>query len=363
MNFPKFLFLLSVFIFVLFIFPPQSSAQSSSQSSVAEASVLKIQNTVQTNPQTKRVIKNVTLKVLSGSLTDKEFSIQDNVLSTSFSIDYKVGDNVIVTISKGLDGKDIVYISDVDRIPMLLLLTCLLIVLTGIVARWQGIASILGKAVSFYVLATLIIPGILNGADPLMITFIGSIIIIPVTYYLAHGLNKKTTIAIIGTVITLLLTGGLAYTFTALTKLTGFASEEATYIQNMGGNINIKSLLLAGMVIGALAVLNDITISQASIVESLYTANNRLSLQELFSHAMKVGRDHVASLINTLILVYVGASFPLVILFYNTRVPFGLIANQEIIATEIVRTLVSSIGIVAAVPITTYLACIVIRKK
>ena len=151
MNFPKFLFLLSVFIFVLFIFPPQSSAQSSSQSSVAEASVLKIQNTVQTNPQTKRVIKNVTLKVLSGSLTDKEFSIQDNVLSTSFSIDYKVGDNVIVTISKGLDGKDIVYISDVDRIPMLLLLTCLLIVLTVIVSRWQGIASILGMAVSFYV--------------------------------------------------------------------------------------------------------------------------------------------------------------------------------------------------------------------
>jgi len=363
MNFSKYLFLSLVFIFILFIFPPQLIAQSSSQASIAEAKILKIENTSKTNSQTKKTIKNVTLKILSGFLAGKEFNTQDNILTTSFNIDYKVGDNVIVTTSKGPDGKDTVYISDVDRIPMLLLLTCLLIVLTVIVARWQGIASILGMAVSFYILASLIIPGILNGTDPLIITFIGSIIIIPATYYLAHGLNKKTTIAIVGTVITLLLTGGLAYIFTALTKLTGFASEEATYLQNMGNNINIKSLLLAGMVIGALAVLNDITISQASIVESLYTANNKLSLHELFSHAMKVGRDHVASLINTLVLVYVGASFPLVILFYNTPVSFGLIANQEIIATEIVRTLLSSIGIVAAVPITTYLACIVTRKK
>jgi uncharacterized membrane protein len=363
MNFSKFLFLFSIFIFILLISPTQLFAQASTQASIAEAEVLRIQNTSQINFQTKKTIKNVTLKVLSGSLAGKEFIIQDNVLPTSFNIDYKVGDNVVVTTSKGQDGKDTIYISDVDRIPMLLLLTCLLIVLTVIVARWQGIASILGMGVSFYILATLIIPGILNGSDPLTITFIGSIIIIPVTYYLAHGLNKKTTIAIVGTGITLLLSGGLAYIFTSLTRLSGFASEEATYLQNIGSNINIKSLLLAGMVIGALAVLNDITISQASIVESLYSANNRLSLQELFSHAMKVGRDHVASLINTLVLVYVGASFPLVILFYNTPVPFGLITNQEIIATEIVRTLVSSIGIIAAVPITTYLACIVVRKK
>lgn len=363
MNLFKKFFLVVLLFSALHIFTIQSYAQSSPQASIAEAKVLKIEDTSRTNPQTKKVIKNVTLKILSGSLVGKEFVTQDNFLNTSFNIDYKVGDNVIVTTSKGPDGKDTVYISDVDRIPMLVLLTFLLIVLTVIVARWQGIASILGMGVSFYVLATLIIPGILNGTDPLVITFIGSIIIIPATYYLAHGLNKKTTIAIVGTVITLLLTGGLAYIFTGLTKLSGFASEEATYLQNMGGNINIKSLLLAGMVVGALAVLNDITISQASIVESLYTANNKLSLSELFSHAMKVGRDHVASLINTLVLVYVGASFPLVILFYNTPVSFGLIANQEIIATEIVRTLVSSIGIVAAVPITTYLACVVAKKK
>lgn len=355
---------LGVFLqFSLFLAPVR--AQSIKQPTLVEASVLNIRNTKSRNTQNGGFVKQVTIKIVSGDLRDKVFTVEDNNFQTPSELKYNKGDHVIITLSQGPDGKNNLLITDVDRKPMLLLLLFLFITAILWVARWQGVSSIIGMAISFFVISTIIIPQIMAGNDPLFITFFGALIIIPSTYYLSHGFNKKTTLAIVGTLITLLLTIGLAYLFTFLTKLTGFASEEAVYLQNnsLTGNIDIKSLLLAGIVIGSLAVLNDITISQTSTVESLLKANNKLSFKELYSHAMSVGRDHVASLVNTLVLVYVGASFPLVILFYNSPISFGLIANQEIIATEIVRTLVSSIGIVAAVPITTYLGCLFIRKK
>jgi uncharacterized membrane protein len=219
--------------------------------------------------------------------------------------------------------------------------------------------------VSFGIIGLVIIPNIMQGNDPLFSTIIGAVFIIPITYYLAHGLNKKTTVAIIGTVLTLIVTAILAYAFVEAAKLTGYAAEEAVYLQNAkGGALNVKSVLLAGFIIGALAVLNDITISQASIVRSLLKSNHDLSFKELYANAMSVGKDHVASLVNTLILVYAGASLPLFLLFYNNNLPFTSVTNQEIIATEIVRTLVSSIGIILAVPITTALAAAIeLRSK
>lgn len=355
-----------IFIFLLLIFFASSvSAQSIKQPTLVEASVLNIKNTNIHNTQNGGFIKKVMIKILSGHLKGKVYTIEDNNFPTPSELKYNKGDSVIVTLSQGLDGENHLLITDVDRKPILLLLLFIFLVSILWVARWQGVSSLIGMVISFLVISSIIIPQIIAGTDPLFITFFGALIIIPGTYYISHGLNKKTTLAIVGTLITLLLTIGLAYLFTYLTKLTGFSSEEAVYLQNnsLTSNIDIKSLLLAGIVIGSLAVLNDITISQTSTVESLFKANNKLSFKELYSHAMSVGRDHVASLVNTLVLVYVGASFPLVILFYNSPISFGLIANQEIIATEVVRTLVSSIGIVAAVPITTYLACLFMRKK
>ncbi|MCL4364467.1 YibE/F family protein [Patescibacteria group bacterium] len=307
---------------------------------------------------------NVKIRLLGKNDQGKEVTIEKNQYPLAYSLSYKTGDRVIVTVSKTPNGKTDYYISDVDRKPALLLLMTVFILLVILVTRLQGVTSLLGMVFSFYVIQQMIIPNIIAGTDPIVSTFLGAILIIPVTYYLAHGFNKKTNVAIFGTFITLLLTTALAYGFTILTKLTGFASEEASFLQTSlaTNQINIKSLLLAGIVIGALAVLNDITISQASIVESLRQSNKNLSFWELYNHAMKVGRDHIGSLVNTLILVYIGASFPLVILFYNNPIPFGLVANQEIIATEIVRTLVTSIGIIAAVPITTYLSCLLIKN-
>ena len=323
---------------------------------LADAQVVSIVDTGKINQQNKQKITKVTLKILSGKFTGKTYAIEENVIALPYRIHYKQGDHVIVTISQNPDKTQTVMVSDYNRRPQLLVLLILFLIVSIAVGRRQGITSLIGMAISLYTIAQIVIPSILDGTNAFTITMIASLIIIPATYYPSHGFNKKATIAVVSTFITLIIVVTLAYIFTAWTKLSGFDSEEASFLQVSYGSINILSLLLAGMVIGALAVLDDITISQASIVSSLRKSNNRLSNKQLYTHAMDVGKDHVASLVNTLILVYIGAAFPLVLLFYNTPTPISLVLNQEIIATEIVRTLVSSIGIILAVPITTYIA-------
>ncbi len=156
----------------------------------------------------------------------------------------------------------------------------------------------------------------------------------------------------------------MASFFVDAAKLTGYASEEASFLQvSRQGSFNVRGLLLAGIIIGALGILDDITISQAAVVSSLKQASSKIKADELFAKAMDVGKDHISSMINTLILVYAGASLPLMLLFVDNPHPFSEIINYEIIADEVVRTLVGSIGLVLAVPITTLIAVIVFSIK
>lgn len=336
---------------------PQNTAKKPA-SMLANAEIVSITETGKVNPQNKQKITKVKLKIEGGKYNEKTFEFEENAIALPSRVQYAPGDRVVATISENGNGTHTVYVSDYYRTPQLLVLFVLFFIVIVVVARKQAIMSFIGMLISLYVIAQIILPSILAGTNAFTITIIASLIIIPATYYLSHGFNKKTTIAVASTFIVLMIVVGLSYLFTTWTHLSGFESEEASFLQlSYGGSINILGLLLAGMLIGALAVLDDITISQASIVASLRESNNRLSRKQLYKHAMDVGRDHVASLVNTLILVYVGVSFPLILLFFNTQTPFSLVLNQEIIATEIVRTLVASIGIVLAVPITTYIAC------
>jgi uncharacterized membrane protein len=233
-----------------------------------------------------------------------------------------------------------------------------------VIGRLWGITAIIAMAFSFFVIFKLILPQILSGSDPVFIAVFGSIVIIPVSFYSSHGLNKKTTIAIVGTVISLVITGVLAVIFVEASKLTGFASEEASFLQvARGGAINMKGLLLAGIIIGTLGILDDVTISQASVVNQLDMTDKKLSFGELYGRAMSVGQDHISSMVNTLVLVYTGAALPLLLLFVNNPHSFLEIINYEIVADEVVRTLVGSIGLVAAVPITTLISAIVAKRK
>ena len=311
-----------------------------------------------------QLYQKLELLVLKGSLKGEVIEAESGNLPTSNLPKYKVGDGLIVAYSQDLEGNRVFYITDYIRRNSLLWLFAIFLIISLLIGRWQGLTSLIGLAISFLVIFKFILPQIYNGADPVQIAILASLVIIPVTFLLSHGLNKKTGVAIAGTLAALILTGILANLFVNLSQLTGFASEEAGFLQAYKpGLINMKGLLLAGIIIGVLGILDDITISQAAIVDQLKKANPKLRLKELYKKAMNVGRDHIASMINTLILVYTGAALPLLLLFINNPSPFSQVINYEIIADEVVRTLVGSIGLILAVPITTLIAAWAVDKN
>lgn len=322
----------------------------------------------QTDDNNKEFIQQILkLQGLEGEWRGKEIIYDGTALGAEIVGQnlYKKGDKVLAMRNLDNDGQETFYITDYVRTGKIYLLSFLFAAAVILIGRWRGFKALVGLAVSFIVLLQFIVPRILAGSNPLLISISGALVILAVTLYLVHGFNSKTTVAVFGTVLSLLLTGILAIIFTNLTRLTGFAEEEAAYLVTMGQSVlNMKGILLAGMIIGALGVLDDITISQASVAEQIYKANPDLSWREIYKRSMKVGVDHVSSIVNTLVLAYAGASLPLFLLFsLNTALPASQIINSEVVATEIVRTLVGSIGLVAAVPLTTIIAAMALKKK
>lgn len=306
-----------------------------------------------------------TLEILvtKGSIKGQKIRVETDDTPTVKSQKYEKGDTLVIDSTIDAQNKTVFYITDYVRRGGLLTLFVLFVILAIGIGHIWGAASLLGMAFSFMVIFTIVLPGIIAGGDAVLFAVIGASLIIPVTFSLSHGLRIKTLIAGIGTILTLVVTGFLSLLFVNLTHLTGFASEEAGFLKaELGDSINMKGILLAGIIIAALGVLDDITISQASVVSELREANPKLSPYEVFTRAMKVGRDHIASLVNTLVLVYTGASLPLLLLFLNKPRPFSEMINYEIVADEVVRMLVGSIGLIVAVPITTALAAYYFRK-
>ena len=275
---------------------------------------------------------------------------------------YQAGDKLVVGLEKIEGEVDYYYIVDFVRTGALTKLVVIFVVVTLVVAKWRGLWSMIAMVVSFGIIFKFILPNILAGANPIMVAVSGALAIVPVTFYMSHGLNKKTTVAVVATIITLIITGILAVVFVEMSKLTGLAAEEAGFVvSEMGDKINLKNLLLAGIIVGVLGVLDDVTVSQAGVVEKLSQAGG-MDKYEVYKKAMEMGRDHIASMVNTLILVYTGASLPLLLLFVNNPHPFAEIINYEVVADEIVRTMVGSIGLVLAVPIATVLATVWFEK-
>ncbi len=300
--------------------------------------------------------KTIRVRIDEGPVKDKVIAIDVSAIHALRQIDTNKGDAVMVSYSRDYKGIESAYIADFYRIDALFTLSILFILVVAWIGRTRGIMSLLGMVISFFILTKGLLPSILQGNDPVLVMLLGSLLIIPITFYISHGINKKTTIAVVSTFLTLVITAALSYAFVVLAKLTGFNAEESVFLQAQGFDVNMRSILLAGIILGAMGVLDDITISQVSIVETLRKSNQSLSKWQLYKYAMNVGRDHIASLVNTLFLVYAGAALPLFLLFYGNGLRNELVMNQEVVATEIVRTLVSSIGIILAVPLASYIA-------
>jgi uncharacterized membrane protein len=270
----------------------------------------------------------------------------------------KTGDAVVLTDNKDpATGRDVYTVVDHQRSKSLLFMLAIAGAFILLVGGWRGLTAILALVVSFVLLLLFVIPAILNGESPLLVAVVGAIAVMFAVLYLTHGFNVHTSVAILGTLLSLILTGLLGYFFTVLTQLTGFGSEESVYLTISLGQVDVRGLLLAGIIIGALGVLDDVTITQSSTVEELaVTAKSRI---ELYRAATRVGRNHIASAVNTIIMAYAGASLPLLLLIVAGGRSAGQVVTSELIAQEIVRSVVGTIGLVASVPITTGLATLV----
>lgn len=276
---------------------------------------------------------------------------------------YRPGDRLFLRENLDPTASTAYVIEGRSRWRSLALITLVFVGAVVLVARWRSLPSLLGLVLSFVVLLYYILPRLAAGANPLLTILLGALLIVPASFYLAHGLSIKTSVAIVGTAISLALTLVLAQVFVRGAGLTGYASEEAAFLQTQTSQVlNIRDLLIAGIIVGVLGVLDDVTIAQASTVQELRRANAQLGTWELFRRAMRVGRDHIASVVNTLVLVYAGASLPLLLLLRTSPLPLAYMLSQEIIAEEVVRTMVASIGLLAAVPITTWLAAIAVVR-
>ena len=252
---------------------------------------------------------------------------------------------------------------DRDRKLLLWVLAGVFAVAVVLLGGLRGARAIVGLLVSIGVLGLYTMPAIIEGQPPVLVACLTAGLITFAALYLAHGFSAMTSVPVLGTLAALMMTVLFGAAFIELARFSGFASEESFFIQAVAGEVDLHGLLLAGLVIGALGAIDDMTVTQASVVLELRSANPTLPARTLFSSAMRVGRDHVASTVNTLFLAYAGASMPLLVLFVVGDLPVGDVMNSEIVATEIVRTLVGSLGLVASVPITTFLGVWAVTRK
>ncbi len=344
--------------------------QQATSDALFEAKVVEIveQKEVDGPNGAKITQQNVKLVGLKDEWKNKEYifyGISDVIAVGSNT--YRKGDKVLASKQVDINGKETVYIVDFVKRWPLLILSLLFVLAIAIVGRARGLRSIAALILSFFIILKGTIPLILAGWNPLAVGIATCVLIFILLIYITDGWHNKSHIAIVSLALSMVAIALLSWLFTWLTRLTGMAGDEAMFLINIGKQaIDFKGLLLAGILIGALGVLDDIVVGQIEAVEQIKKANPKLPASRTFKLALDVGNAHIGAMVNTLFLAYAGASLPLLILFSVKEPPFltfGQVINNELVAGEIVRTLVGSLGIALAMPLATYLAAKFYREK
>ncbi|MGP3960376.1 YibE/F family protein [Nonomuraea sp. 3N208] len=299
---------------------------------------------------------NATVKVGDGPDAGKDVALR---LPTGPGAQrFAPGDDVILL----RDAEGAYQISDHDRALPLWLFGAAFALAVIAFGRWRGVTALVGLAVTFVLLLTFVIPGILEGKPPMLVAIVGSAAIMLVVLYLTHGFSPSTSVALLGTLASLALTGVLSYGALGFAELNGI-TDDSSLMLDMSVSIDTQGLLLAGIIIGALGVLDDVTVTQAVTVAELARANPSYGFARLYRAASRIGRAHIASVINTIILAYAGASLPLLLLFSIGSQPLGDVLTTPVITQEIVRSVVGTLGLISAVPITTALAALTASRQ
>jgi uncharacterized membrane protein len=297
----------------------------------------------------------VSVRLTGGDRAGETVTFEQPVTSTIAD-----GDGVLVIVDRLEDGTELVTFYDFQRGTPMLLLVLVFSVSIVLLARWRGVGALAGLAISIAIILVFGLPALLDGRSPVAVAIVMAASIAFVAIFLAHGPNLATVTALLSTFASLLLTGVLAWVFVGASKFTGLTDESVGFLDALGSPIDARGLLLAGVVIGSLGVLDDVTVTQVSAVWELKRAAPHAATRELYTRAVRIGRDHISSTVNTLFLAYAGAALPLLLLFSAAGQSVSSVATREVVAVEIVRALVGSLGLIAAVPITTALAAYVL---
>lgn len=359
---------ITFFLLITFILPQSIFAQQPQipKSEFYKAKVIRIiKESEMLIAGRENLYQEIEIQILDGKEKGKNIIIENGgeIIITN---DQKVSkdETIIITKDTGIQGKTNYRIYEKYRTDMLLIIVILFFVFIIVIAGLKGLGSFMGLLISLSIILFYIIPQILKGNDPISISIYGSIVILLITTYLAHGVSKQTTIALFSTFIALILTSLISAFSIDVAKLTGLNEETSILQFGMTNVINLKGLLLAGIIIGTLGALNDITTTQAAAVFELSKTDSKLSIKQLFNKGFLIGKEHIASLINTLVLAYAGSSLVIFIFFSLNpmHIPYWVIINNELLSGEVVRTIAGSIGLMLVVPISTIFAAIAAKK-
>jgi uncharacterized membrane protein len=348
--------LFSLVALVFFLLPNTGSAQEifNEDQGIWHGQVVEViadKTEIIPGTDTEHLLQTITVDVLDGPKEGEIITIENDYLELS------KGDKFYFRYDVYIDGSESYGVVNIDRKGALYFLIGLFVLAVVIFGRWQGVRSLFALAGSFFAIFYILMPGILGGWNPVLASVLVASVILFAAIFFTHGFNRESAVAYSGTMIAVFLTSLFAIFSVALTDLSGFASEASTYLNfNTRGSLDFTALLLGAMIIGVLGVLDDIAVTQAAVVTELFNSNPALSRAEVYRKALRVGREHVGALVNTLVLAYTGASLPLLLHFYTASSSLSMSLNTELFATEIVRTIVGSIGLILAVPIVTALA-------
>ena len=364
------LFLIGFISIVIFLSAPLAHAQQVSSTSLTtefmKATVVGIEG-IKQNPYSDyhSAIETLDVVIQDGNDVGQNVRVQYDTQGVS-DLELHIGDSVILQKASSSTGKPTYSIESKYRLAPLSLIVVVFVVFVMLIVGWRGLGSFIGLGISLAVIFAFVAPQILSGSDPLTTCTIGAVVILLLTTYTAHGFSKQTTIALVSTFFVLLLTVGLSVLFVNLSLLTGYIDENSILVHFGSGHlINLKGLLLGGIIIGTLGALNDITTTQTATIFELAKTDKQLNQKQLFWKGLRVGREHVVSIINTLVLAYAGSSLTVFIfLFYNSSYyPLWVILNSETLNEEIIRTISGTMGLVLVVPIVTYLAAYYATKS
>ncbi|MEU6928010.1 YibE/F family protein [Streptomyces sp. NPDC046385] len=304
-----------------------------------------------------RQCEKATIEVTSGPHKGRTFT---EIVQPDAPRQLDDGQGVVVAYAPDAPRELQYSVTDVNRKLPLAVLAGIFALVVVVVGRMRGVMALIALVVSFMVLTFFILPAILQGSNPLVVAIVGASAIMLIALYMCHGLSARTSVAVLGTLVSLLLIGLFGSLFIGWASLTGNTDDNTGLIHGLYPNIDMSGLLLASVIIGSLGVLDDVTVTQTSAVWELHQADPRMGPRGLYRAGIRIGRDHIASVVNTLVLAYAGAALPLLLLFSIAQSSMGTVANSELVAEEIVRTLIGSIGLVASVPVTTALAALVV---